>query len=575
MQKVLVIISMFFSGISIVFAGNLQELYLKADFVAHIRIEAQPYSSGFTHDLGTTWYEVKFVTLEVHKNRDTANPSTFRFVHYEYEKPDVALFRVGTEWIVCLSRTGLSEVTEPYKKPEPRDFQEPALMKGGHLSFDARLNNEIRQVRMATPFDRAVTEGDFEQVEQIISDQVQLSSLRHRKDMALAVTEITTWLRSFTTVDVAVGDSCAIHICIYPGWYDLGIRFLTEKGPREYVLTLSLGKVIRMACLGHLFKSAGHVDRVFFLSFRQTPGIIEQIYQTCLREEFQRKQGWFRQDGVEISITPLQDTIWLISGQMQALRVRVKFLNTSQDVRYILWPAFQTVGFKQISLRLHDEEGNVLEEEELFPLQQDNGAVGVKRIGLLPGDSLVGYHSINDYYGAFTDATANHFFPWLHETRYLISLIYHPTFDGDSSLNWMPEGGSREVFYHLPLPALFVHNSSFEETLTARLISLEGYCTNNFGQQYSYDGLVEIIGNLQGSRFKYGDTLAFRSPYNMYDRTVIQSHPTLDFHRMQAGDLIHIDVNGNYPEIITQDANGRQIRIAILANRPDALRIIY
>jgi hypothetical protein len=447
-------------------------------------------------------------------------------------------------------------------------------MKGGHTPYNRQLNLEIRRLRTATWFDRAVTEGDFIGIEQIIADQVRQSSLRHRQDMAPAVAEITTWLRSFATVDEARLDSCATHICIYPGWYDLGIRFLTAQGPQEYILTLSLGRVIRLGCLGRLLKRSGQVDRVFMKGFRQSPGFLEQIHQTCIREEFQRKQYWVRQPDVEISITTLNDTIWLIPGQMQPLRLRVKFLNTSGEIKHILWPSHQTVGFRQISLKLHDEEGNVYDEEELFPLEQDHGAVDAKRIALQPGDSLIGYHSINDFYGAFTDATANHFFPWLRESRYLISLLYHPTFDGDSSLNWIPEGGSREVFCHQPIPALFNHQPSGEEVFTARLISGSGVYTNHYGQRCSYDGLAEIIGSIQGDHYKSGDTLAFRSPYFMYDRMVQHSHPALDVHRMQVGDLIQIAVNTHYPEEAGQDAARRNIRMVLLDNRPDALKII-
>lgn len=556
------------------FAESVQELYQHADFVAHIRVKTPPTSTGFIHDLGTTWYAVTFEALEVHKNRDTTQLSAFWFVHYGYEKPDAALFMAGTEWIVCLSRTGTSEAITHYKKPEPWDFQEPALMNGGHTPYDRELNLEIRRLRTATFFDRAVTNADFTEVEQIIADQVRRSSLRHGHDMAPAVAEITTWLRSFATVDEARLDSCATHICIYPGWYDLGIRFLTAQGPQEYILTLSLGRVIRLGCLGHLLKRSGQVDRVFMKGFRHAPGFLEQIHQTCIREAFQRKQYWVRQPDVEISITPLNDTIWLIPGQMQHLRLRVKFLNTSGETKYILWPSHQTVGFRQISLKLHDEEGNVHDEEELFPLEQDHGAVDAKRIALQPGDSLIGYHSINDFYGAFTDATANHFFPWLRESRYLFSLIYHPTFDGDSSLNWMPEGGSREVFCHQPIQALFSPQPSGEEIFTARLISGSGGYINQYGQRCSYDGVVEIIGSIQGDHYKSGDTLAFRSPYFMYDRMVQHSHPALDVHRMQVGDLIQIAVNTHYPEETGRDDAGRKIRMMLLDNRPDALKII-
>jgi len=108
-----------FSGISLMLAESVQELYRDADFVAHIRVKTPPTATGFIHDLGTTWYEVTFEALEVHKNRDTIQSATFRFVHYGYENPDAALFMASTEWIVCLSRTGTQEALSPYTKPEP------------------------------------------------------------------------------------------------------------------------------------------------------------------------------------------------------------------------------------------------------------------------------------------------------------------------------------------------------------------------------------------------------------------------------------------------------------------------
>jgi hypothetical protein len=573
MKKVLSFIPVLILMPVILMCENREDLYRKADYVAHIRVVGELVPSGFTSDLGTTWYQVSFMPLEVHKNRDTTQISSFWFVHSGYDVPDPEWFKAGQEWIVFLTFTGFSEYPDSIKIPV-WEFREPSLMQEGKLPFDLRVNREIRQLRNATPFDRAVTANDFTQVEQIISGQVQMVSIRHGGDMYQAVGEMKHWLKSFSTVDAVEGDSCATHILIYPGWYDLGLRFLTGRGPEEYTLTLSLGKVVNLYFLRYILRRAGDINRLFFKSFRPTPGIIEQIHQTCVREEFQHKQSWMPQDSVEISLTCLQDTIWIIPGQMPAIRVKVKFLNTSNEVKYILWPAHQTRGFKQMSIRLYDEEGNVLEEEELFPLQQEYGSADAERIGLLPGDSLVGYHSINDFYGAFTDATANHFFPWFYETRYIMSLIYSPKFDGDSSLNWIPEGGSREVFHHLSLPAIFTQHPSDEVTITARLISKEGYYVNNFGQTCSYDGMVEVIGNLQGDRFRYSDTLAFRFPYNMYDRTIAQPHPALDFNLMETGDLLQLDINTFHPADTIMQENFIGIPNVLLANRPDALRII-
>ncbi|HRZ42343.1 MAG TPA: hypothetical protein P5228_06525 [Bacteroidales bacterium] len=555
-------------------AGPWEPLYINADYIAHIRITGDLIPSGFSHDLGTTWYQVNFVPLEVHKNRDTTRLASFWFVHHGYEAPDPATFPPGSEWIVFLSRTGFHEVAEINGKTEPADFLEAALMPEGKMQFTQTLNRDIRQMRNSTAFDIAVTSGDFTQVQELIFSRVQESSFRYGNDMHQAFADILAWLNSFATVDIAAGDTCATHICIYPGWYDIGIRFLTSQGPREYMLTLSMGKVLRLGCIGHLMKRSGQIDRVFLKSFQPAPGVLGQIHQTCIQYYFQCKQRWIRQEEIEISLQSLQDTISVVPGQMTMLTVKVKVLNKTGEVKTILWPVQQNSGFRQLRFRLHDEDGNVLEEEELFQTDAGLPPVDVTWIRLSPGDSLVSYQTINDFYAPFSDWSATHFFPWLREARYLISMIYEPRQDGDSSLFWNPPGGSIEVFYTMPLPAVFIMDPKEEERLTLRLITKGDYYENQYGQKSSYDGLAEVLGSSPGSAFRPGDTLAFRFPYTMYERSVPESRPALDVDLMEPGDLIQAEINSNYPVDMVKDGAAVKFRTVLLANRPDALKII-
>lgn len=574
MKKVLFFGVMMVSFLQAFPSHSWETLYKHADYVAYIKVTGELVPSGFTHDLGTTWYQVSFVPVEVHKNRDTAQLASFWFVHYGYEAPDPAMFPAGSEWIVFLSRTGFQEVVEIQNKIDPENFSEAALMPDGKLPFSPGLNKDIRRLRSATAFDLAVTESDFKQVEELIYSHVQQVSLQYGSEMRPAVQEIVNWLTSFATVDMVVGDTCAIHICIYPGWYDMGIRFLTSEGPREYALTLSLGMQLRVGCLGALLKRSGAIDRVILKSFVTAPGILGRINQTCIQYYFQRKQHWIRQDELEISLQSLQDTIRIVPGQMTMLTLRVKVVNKSAKEQILLWPVQQNRGFMQLRFRLHDEDGNVMEEEEMFQPDEGLPPVDVTWVKLAPGDSLVSYQTINDFYAPFSDWSAVHFFPYMRETRYLVSMVYEPRQDGDSSLYWNPPGGSIEVFYTVPIPAIFVQEPEPEELLTLRLISKGDYYENQFGQKSSYDGLAEIIGSSAGSSFRPGDTLAFRFPYNMYERAFPESRPAMDVDLMKPGDLIQVDVNRNYPSDLFGTEHFGNIRNVLLANRPDALRII-
>jgi hypothetical protein len=576
MKKTLLFVFLFPALLVATPDSTILKLYLDADYVAHIKLGEPVSDMGFYSDMGTTWYRVKFTPVEVHKQRDTVQLQEFFFVHYGYELPNPGLWMPGTELIVFLARSGMQDHSSgSVARLNPWEFDHAALIKDGAVVSTTKLNKQIRSLRHATSFDRAVTDGRWGSIERKIKRKVNQASRKYGKETGFAVKHVNRWLGEHHTVDEVAVDSCAIHISIFPGWVTTGIRFLSDQGPKEYSLTETLGKSTRWK---YWFRWAGFKpsrNKLYFKSFVETPEVLQTIDQTCKSYYFERRKGWQRQEDVEIILSLLDDTVRLLPGVSPLIRVKLTMINRSMVTRNILWPDRQNNGYKILNFKLITPDGHTMEEDDMFLMTRDE-SIWPSIIPVAPGDSLVAFHSINDPYGFATDITANHAIPFLNENDYLISVIYKPLLDGDTTRYWNPASGQREVFCRQPFYAGFSYDQPEPVTLNVMMIEKGGGYTNHYGQHCVYNGLVVVMEAPEECSFMVGDTIAYRFPYTMYDEWQGQdSRPAFDAELAEPGNVLQIDVNCSFPYDLFYKSGTGILNNVLLTNMGNAVRIIW
>lgn len=576
MKKVLFCLILFPLQLSAYTHFTLMKLYADADYVAHVRLGESGPENSFSEDMGTTWYRVSFSTLEVYKQRDTQNLQEYYFVHYGYEVPDPGLFLPGKELIVFLKRNGLTDdPTYCEVKLNPWEFTQAVAIKGGIWPYTRQLGMEIINFGLQTSFDRAVTKGQWTRVTRIIKQQIRKAARENREEPYQGIEQVNEWLLNHNTVDQVAVDSCAAHIDIWPGWTDTGIRFLTRQGPREFRLTIASGKTVRWKYWLRWVGISPMKDRNVFRSLAESPEVLFQINTTCQQYYFERMKGWKPQQDLEIKITPLSDTLVLFPGVAPLIRVKVVMLNRSAEPLNILWPEEQTQGYPILRFCLTASDGRRMEEETMVEMLQRNESIWPVIRQVMPGDSLVAWHSINDPYGFSSDISSNHTIPYVNEDNFMLSVLYEPKLDGDTSLYWNPVNGSREVFYPKALTAFFPYVPTDTFLCNIRMIERGGGYTNAYGQRCLFNGLGTVLEAPAGSGIVPGDTIAYRFPYTIWDPwTENPSRPAYDAELAQPDDILQLKVNGSFPvDRFSKSGTGKMGNF-LLINEPDAVKIL-
>ncbi len=535
--------------------------FSKADLVAHIRLGKEPLGEipVMIHDVGTEYYTFRFKVLEVYKQRFLLHDNSFTWIQTTSMRPMQEVFTPGEEYIAFLAYAD-----EAWSTLLVRDI----------LPYDANTGHQLQEVCRSNTFDRAVSNMKWNKVERMLRRQVKKASRQYGKEEHKAEAQVYRWLESHNTVDVLNPDSCASHICIYPGWSDAGIRFLTPRGPVEYILTLQHGKVRRWGYVRHRIGLRTSVDKIFFRSFRPGENIIAGMRQSCFFERYQRISYWKKQDDVSFTTTLVQDTIRPLSMIPPLIRVRTQLKNTSAESVTLLWPNKQTDGYEILLAAMLNPEGQRLEEDGIFLEMPDPTHVPPSLITLQPGDSVSMWHSIKDPYCFQTDASACHDISFVQEGRWKLGMKYAPLFsEGDTTLWWYPEGNTREYWNEKELVVESVVPVE-EVTVQGVLVEEQASYTNDYGQQGRYNALVRVTGAPAGSPFKSGDLIACRHTVNTcYLLNLGESRPACDTDLMQPGDPLELDMVVNYPPDRFTHKSGEIIFNYLLSNSINSLRI--
>jgi hypothetical protein len=557
------------------FAQNdttLLRLYRDADIVVHIRFPNSRFSDlpSFTHDLGTEHYILSFSLIDTYKQRVESIGTHFSLIH-TYTQPAISSFLFpGKDYVVFLKSRNV-----PGRDNYIQGYEIPEMLPGGIVPFTREIDRIFKKIPRATAFDRAVQKGKWNVVKRHIRQHIRREALHHGKNISLSLNHLNTWLRSHATVDAVHGDSCGMHIDIYPGWVDEGIRFLTRDGPQEFNLSMPLGKVRRFSAVYYWVGLHGSRDKLIFGRLREQPGVLEGFRKNCIDMRFQRISNWKHQQDVELSTAIYQDTIHLVAMTSPLIRVKVKLLNRSAGPLNLLWPDKQDDGWEIFIFKMRSEDGSVIREDGEFLEMPPLTSIGPSMIKLAVGDSLVGWHSFNDPYCCDTDPTACHDLAWIPEGNCKIGVTYKPAISGgDTSLYWNPEGGCREKWNE---KRVYFQNTeeSRELKFKARLIEKNYPYRNIFGQKGQSDALVTVAEVPEGSPFQKGDTIGCRFPVNVhYLMRLPQPRPAMEAELMSFGDLIELEIIANYTADEFRLPTGKLVRNYLLKNSMGAIRRI-
>ena len=547
-------------------------LYKEADLVFHIRLPNTPVSEYpyFMHDMGTLYYMLSFTLMHNYKQRTDSLYNQFRLIHTNSQAPLASYLHPGQEYIVFLKSDQVSGRDDYHA-----GYGSPVLMNGGIIPFTRKIDRQLKKIPRSTSFDRAVQKEKWNAVKRKIKWQVRKEAFFHGKNIAGSLTHLNAWLRSHATVDAVHGDSCGIHIDIYPGWVDEGIRFLTRKGPEEYNLSMPTGKVRRFSFIYYWVGLHGSRDKLLFGSLRKQPGVLQGFRESCIDYRFQRISNWKHQQDVVLSTSIYQDTIPQVSMTSPLIRVKVKLTNRSAGPLTLVWPDKQDDGLEIFLFTILSKDGTLIKEDGEFLEMPPTTSIGPSLIRIAAGDSLVGWHSFNDPYCCDTDPTACHSLAWIPEGEAKIGVTYKPAISqGDTSLYWNPEGGYREVWNEKRL--YFQPTEPAEELkLGGKLIEKNYLYRNGFGQKGVCDALVLLTDVPERSPFNKGDTIGCRFPVNVhYLMRLAQPRPAMDIEIMDAGDLLELEVTANYPPDEFLLPSGRKTRNYLLKNSPGAIRRI-
>ncbi len=571
---------LFFSFLTIISGVYSQQesavlrMYKEADLVFRVRIAATSLSETpyFTHDLGTEWYSFHFSIVHKYKQRTSSADSNFLLPHFYNAPPISDSIKPGKEYIVFLKA---DRPADGYSN-QPSDFSGyQVILKDGLVMYSDTWDKKLKGLLKETSFDRAVYACYWKAVRRKIHSIIRKEAFVHGRNTNTSMQHLNSWLASHQTVDALHGDSCGIHIDIYPGWVDEGIRFLTSSGPIEKQMTIGLGKVRKWGFLYHWVGLHSSCDKLIFRGLWDSPGVLEAFRKNCLDFRFQRISNWKSQKDIEISTVHFYDTITPVSMTSPLIRIKVKLLNRSAGPLNVLWPDKQDDGWEIFLFRMLEKEGGFCKEDGEFLEMPPLTSIGPSMVRLMPGDSLVGWHSFNDPFCCDTDPTACHDLSALTEGDWKTGLVYKPMISaGDTSVYWNPEGGSRILWNNRS-----IHINSVKEakqmTVRARLLEKTGDYLNYHGQRGRYDALVAVIEVPGDCPFKQGDTIACRFPVNIhYLLRLAESRPAMNAELMTAGDMLEIDFLANYPPDEFNLKSGQSIKNYLLLNSMNTLRFI-
>jgi hypothetical protein len=150
----------------------------------------------------------------------------------------------------------------------------------------------VSYAQSRSSFCKAVEKGNFKKVARQFNKQVKCRKWGKTYDngpgSGMQVTHVydldtlTMWLKSKPCVADAYWDKCQVKIDIYPGWAEIGAKFITSDGIKEMCFCLQEGTMGTMNILGwhpHLFKSK---NKLILKKLYDCDGFIEKQKANCL-----------------------------------------------------------------------------------------------------------------------------------------------------------------------------------------------------------------------------------------------------------------------------------------------------
>ncbi|MEZ5173475.1 MAG: hypothetical protein R2850_08205 [Bacteroidia bacterium] len=388
---------------------ELSELVFQSDYIALVQLPQTPVDSlaYMVHDLGTTYYESAFKPIRVFKENISPVTHQYMFIHHGYDKPGTNLYAPGMRCYLFLSN-GLPKAMHGRISLLSQDAYPGALtlLNGGLLPQSEMSEHRLAEYTRQSEFARHARLGNIKALKRYVNEFI---SDRNRKNLLDKTyqTKLTDWLLSFSGIDGVMGDSCAIHISIWPGWTDTYFWVNTPKGKKEYAITIQHGRTSR-------FPLPKQVRNDWVLSsLVQAEGACDQVLQRCAEYRKNEKIDAYN-NLIQLRITEGSLNWSVYDAPLHnecvddMIRFELSLTNTGDSAMFVRWPGNQNYGASLFSFYLINpdtrQEFPVYANQTLYTMYV---ARPPENTLLAAGERLSATFSINDPFGAYSSYFSN------------------------------------------------------------------------------------------------------------------------------------------------------------------------
>jgi hypothetical protein len=394
------------------------------------------------------------------------------------------------------------------------------------------------------------------------------------------IKKIEDWLNSQPCVAEALTDNCAIHIAIYPGWSDIGVRFITNYGLKEKCVTISEGKVRKHGYIWYCLGLRTYVNRLFYKGMSDSPGFIEQEKENCRRliAEHERQINdskiSFSMEIIPSALSASGDPLFEYP-EGSPVRLKVRLTNNTDAEQHVLWTYAQNDFDKIVSFGFIDEKGRLIHEKDkvIRPVNDDTPEPYIHTIE--PHDYIEAFHTVNDPFCSSTDERSAHPFN-LGPGKYSINSCYKPTYLGLHDNNyWKPLSDSIQI---TAMGQITITNRITGSCkVKVKLLDGRGKYINKWGANGIYNGVAEIKEGCQDINLNPGDLIAYKFKNDFEDVSGLPfpfPPPAMEQEIIKAGDvcMLMIDTSVKPDEIAWSAFPLKPKRVFLLVNRTDAVK---
>lgn len=524
------------SGDTSLNSQTLENLAFQADYIALVRLPSIPVDSlpYFVHDLGTNHYQASFEPIKVFKQSIPMTENWYSFIHHGYDKPGPELYRAAELCYIFLSN-GLPKSLGNRDDLRSTDAysNQPSLLIGGLIPASSLNTSKIKRLTKFSHFAKAARDGNTRKMKRIAKRELN----------QLPNTDFSNWLLNQQGIDGSVIDTCVDHIAIWPGWMDYYFWINTLDGLKEYELTIQNGTMYRVPFRMPRFMT----EKNRLKSVEEVPGARKAVQKHC-----EQRRIWDAQDVYNNLVQLRLDEgrlNWSVYGAPQHLdsdepiiRAKLSLYNRGDSAMFLRWTNHHSQGRKLIQFVLQNEETHKIYRELNGDISLFNQAFRKYSDTLVISEGNVEtWHSINDPFVEYADATAAHRFDSLPDGAYRVHAVYDPYPEATKdTVSWNPYCDS--ISAHAGYVFRVNSGNRTHTRIRAQVVQSSEIFVNNYDQTGYTNGCVKVLESPSNSTIQIGDTIAWKLLISPEILNRDDFRPPYTHELLQVGDTVQLDL---------------------------------